>query len=110
MSKDKQTNTEAIILEDQIKAASESLRALGIYVDALQSHSEEISREYLLVKKELIPISEGATVRDIGKTNALLKMIEDEAQSINSLKRLIAGHCQELRRNLRKMVVNNDRD
>lgn len=110
MSKDKQTNTEAIILEDQIKAASESLRALGIYVDTLQSHSEEILQEYLLVREQLSPISEGITPIDTGKANALLKTIEDETRSVNNLKRLIFSHCQELRRGLRRMVVNNDRD
>lgn len=102
--------TEKPPLEDQIKVASESFRALGIFADSLQSLSEEISREYLLVKKELTPISEGATVRDIDKTNALLKMIEDEARSISRIKRLIAGHCQELRRNLREMVINNEQE
>lgn len=110
MSKDKQTNTEAIILEDQIKAASESLRALGIYVDTLQGHSEEISQEYLLVREQLSPISEGITPIDAGKANALLKTIEDETRSVNNLKRLIFSHCQELRRGLRKMVVTNDQD
>ena len=110
MSKKDQEDNGAIILKDQIKAASESLRALGMYVSTLQSSSEEISQEYLLVREQLSPISEGITPIDSGKANALLKTIEGETRSVNNLKRLIFSHCQELRRGLRRMVVNNDRE
>lgn len=98
------------LLEDQIKAASESLRALGIYVDTLHSRSEEILQEYLLLREQLSPISEDIASIDSGKANALLKMIEGETRSVDNLKRLIVSHCQELRRGLRRMVVNNDRE
>ena len=79
----------------------ESLRALGIYVDTLQGVSEDISREYFLLSEQLSRISGGGAAINAGKASALLKMIEDEARSVNNLKRLIIGHCQELRRCLR---------
>lgn len=97
-------------LEDQIKVASESLRALGIFVDTLQSRSKEISREYLLLREQLSPISEDAAALNVGRASSLLKMIEDEARSMNDLRRLIAGHCQDLRRNVRKMVVADEQE